>query len=77
MATAAARSAQAAHVKAKLAGGSAGLTYSFASARAGSVTLSVPLRLRNTVRRGAHVRVKVAIVDGAGVRTTVALTLAL
>jgi hypothetical protein len=77
MATAAARSAHAARVKTKLARGGAGLTFSFASARSESLTLSVPLRLRKTVRRGARVHVKVAIVDAAGVRTAVALTLAL
>ena len=75
MATAASRSAHAAHVEAKLARGGTSLTFSFASARAGSAKLAVPLRLKTTVRRGAHVPVKVTIFDAAGVRTTVALKL--
>ncbi len=77
MAAAAARSAHAAHVNAKVARGGTGLTFSFASAQKGGVTLSVPLKLKGTVKRGAHARVKIVIVDAAGVRKTSSIKLAL
>ncbi len=74
---ASARGAGAEHVTARLPRGRAGLTLSYVAAGRGTASLVLPLKLKGKVSRRRHVRVKVVIVDAAGVRATSSLELAL
>jgi subtilase family serine protease len=75
VATATARSAHAARVATRVAGRRTSATFSYAAASRGTASLTLPLKLLGPASRHRHVRVKVVIVDAAGVKATVSLRL--
>ena len=77
VATATARSAHAARVATRVAGRRTSATFSYAAASRGTASLTLPLKLLGPASRHRRVRVKVVIVDAAGVQATVSLRLAL
>ncbi len=74
---ASARGAGAEHVTARLPRGRTGVTLSYVSAARGTTSLVLPLKVKRKIGRRRHVRLKVTIVDAAGVKGTSSLQLAL
>jgi subtilase family serine protease len=77
VASATARSAHAARVATRVAGRRTSATFFYTAASRGTASLTLSLKLLGPASRHRHVRVKVVIVDTAGVQGTASLRLAL